>query len=87
MPRPWKAPQHSHAYFGSVSSLRVPDLRCGDLEFRGEASELTWTWSVIISSGTLEVLCLWFPIGRVSRYISEKRHCSTRISRTKILNE
>ena len=33
----------SHAYFGEVSNLRLPDLRCGDLEFSGDASELTST--------------------------------------------
>lgn len=63
------------AYFGSESSLRFPDLRCGVLELRGDASELTSTWSVKMSSGTLEVLCLWLPIGRVSPCIN--MHCST----------
>jgi hypothetical protein len=47
----------SHAYFGEVSNLTLPDLRCGDLEFNGDASELMRTWSVY-SSGTEDVLCL-----------------------------
>ena len=33
----------SHAYFGGGGSLKIPDLRCGDLTFNGEASELTST--------------------------------------------
>ena len=66
----------SHTYFGSDSSLWFPDLRCGDLELRGEASELVRTWSVNVSSGTLEVLCLWLPIGRLSNCMN--RHCSAR---------
>ena len=65
MLKPVGASLPSPAYFDSESSLRFPDLRCGDLELRGEASELTSTWSVNISSGTLEVLCLWLPMGRV----------------------
>ena len=49
----------SHAYFGEGGSLRFPDLRCGDLAFNGEASELTNTaGSAKTPSGTEEVLCL-----------------------------
>ncbi len=49
----------SHAYFGGGGSLKIPDLRCGDLTFNGKASELTSTvGSAKTPSGIEEVLCL-----------------------------
>ena len=49
----------SHASFGGGGSLKFPDLRCDDLTFNGEASELTSTvGSAKTPSGIEEVLCL-----------------------------